>query len=324
MVALAPPHFHRGLSLVIEVLRRLPKALVGLIDRPQKLVEVRRFLDWPNPVERRPQHLNFAARQEPDGDDPVRHWHCSTFVHPGETFGELARAYSFALASVACLRNGANNHARMRISAVVTAIPHWQQLAVYAVAAALFLLLLQRIPVIGRLVRFAISAGLLAFFLYVLLQQAPYQPQLARLVSGLGLDDQQISGKELRVKMAGDGHFWVMASINGVQRRMLIDSGATVTALSQQTARAAAIDTGSTFAPVILRTANGATPAQTGSVRELRVGNIVARNLKVVTAQGLGDLDVLGMNFLSKLESWRVEGGTLILVPHHPQPARRG
>jgi aspartyl protease family protein len=28
---------------------------------------------------------------------------------------------------------------------------------------------------------------------------------------------------------------------------------------------------------------------------------------------------VLGMNFLTKLDSWRVEGRTLILVPHHPQ-----
>ena len=59
--------------------------------------------------------------------------------------------------------------------------------------------------------------------------------------------------------------------------------------------------------------------AETGKIDELRVGNIVARNLRVVTAPGLGDLDVLGMNFLSKLESWRVEGRTLILVPHHPQ-----
>jgi aspartyl protease family protein len=25
------------------------------------------------------------------------------------------------------------------------------------------------------------------------------------------------------------------------------------------------------------------------------------------------------MNFLSKLQSWRVEGQTLVLVPHHPQ-----
>jgi aspartyl protease family protein len=40
----------------------------------------------------------------------------------------------------------------------------------------------------------------------------------------------------------------------------------------------------------------------------------------VVTSPGLGNLDVLGMNFLSKLDSWRVEGRTLVLVPHHPQP----
>ncbi len=69
----------------------------------------------------------------------------------------------------------------------------------------------------------------------------------------------------------------------------------------------------------MLRTANGVARAETGSIDELRVGNIVARNLKVVTAPGLGGLDVLGMNFLSKLESWRVQGQMLILVPHHPQ-----
>ncbi|HEY8434824.1 MAG TPA: TIGR02281 family clan AA aspartic protease, partial [Sphingomicrobium sp.] len=41
--------------------------------------------------------------------------------------------------------------------------------------------------------------------------------------------------------------------------------------------------------------------------------------LKIVSAPGLGSLDVLGMNFLSKLESWRVQGDMLVLVPHHPQ-----
>jgi aspartyl protease family protein len=71
---------------------------------------------------------------------------------------------------------------------------------------------------------------------------------------------------------------------------------------------------------VILRTANGAAPAETGSIDELRIGNIVARNLKVVTSPGLGNLDVIGMNFLSQLKSWRVEGQTLVLVPNHPQP----
>ena len=197
--------------------------------------------------------------------------------------------------------------------------PQWQQVAIYAVGIALVIMLLQRIPVIGRIVRFAISLALFALFIFILLQQAPFQPELSRLTSSLGLDDQQVAGTELHVKMAPDGHFWVTATVDGVKTRMLIDSGATVTAISEETARSARIDTGRTIAPVMLRTANGVATAETGTIAELRVGNIVARNLKVVTAPGLGSLDVLGMNFLSKLESWRVQGQMLILVPHHPQ-----
>ena len=201
-----------------------------------------------------------------------------------------------------------------------TTAPEWQHLALYAIAGALLIMLLQRIPFVGRIIRFAFSAALLAFLIFILLQQAPYQPELARFTTRLGLDNQQVVGKEVRVRMSSDGHFWVNASINGVKRRMLIDSGATVTAISASTARAAQVDADTTFAPVVLRTANGSAPAQTGSVDELRVGNIVARNLKVVTSPGLGELDVIGMNFLSKLQSWRVEDRTLVLVPHHPQP----
>ena len=205
-----------------------------------------------------------------------------------------------------------------------TTAPEWQTLALYAVAAAVLIMLLQRIPVVGKFIRFAFSFALLALLIFVVMQQAPFQPELARISDTLGIDNQQVAGKELRVRMARDGHFWVNASVNGVPRRMLIDSGATVTAISQSTATTAHVDTGTGLTPVMLRTANGVTPAEIGSIDELRVGNIVARNLKVVTAPGLGGIDVLGMNFLSKLKSWRVEDRTLILVPNHPQRAAAG
>jgi aspartyl protease family protein len=200
----------------------------------------------------------------------------------------------------------------------MAAAPDWQHLAIYAVGIAVIILVLQRLPYVGGVIRFLFSFAILAFAVFLLLQQAPYQPTLARLTEQLGLDDQTVSGNEVRVRMSPDGHFWVDADINGVKRRMLIDSGATVTALSAGTAHSAGVDTGMGLTPVILRTANGAAAAQTGSIDELRVGNIVARNLKVVSAPGL-DLDVIGMNFLSELESWRVEDRTLVLVPHHPQ-----
>ena len=202
---------------------------------------------------------------------------------------------------------------------MTTDFHQWQPLLIYAAFAALLLMVLQRLPVVGRFIRLAFSAALLAFLIFLVLQMAPYQPELSRITGTLGLDDQEVAGKELRVAMAGDGHFWVRASVNGVERRMLIDSGATITALSATTAREAKVDTATGIAPIVLQTANGAAPAQAGRVDELRIGNIVARNLRVVSSPGLGNMDVLGMNFLSRLQSWRVEGRTLILVPHHPQ-----
>jgi aspartyl protease family protein len=202
----------------------------------------------------------------------------------------------------------------------LTTNPDWPRIALYALGGALLLMLLFRLPVVGRLLRFAFSLGLLAVALFILIQQAPYQPQLGRVAERFGLDPQVVTGREVRIRMARDGHFWADATINGVRRRMLIDSGATVTALSERTAAEARVEGNLGPVPVVLQTANGMAPARTGSVEELRLGNIVARDLKVVVSPAFGNMEVIGMNFLSKLASWRVEGRVLILVPHHPQP----
>ena len=74
--------------------------------------------------------------------------------------------------------------------------------------------------------------------------------------------------------------------------------------------------------PVQLRTANGVMPAQLTTIDELAFGNVVARDLDAVIAPGMSGMNVLGMNFLSQLQSWRVENNTLVLVPHHPQSDR--
>ena len=80
------------------------------------------------------------------------------------------------------------------------AVPEWQHLALYAVGAALILMILQRIPYVGRIVRFTFSLGLLAFLIFIVLQQAPYQPELSRFTDKLGLDDQRVSGKNCTSK----------------------------------------------------------------------------------------------------------------------------
>lgn len=197
----------------------------------------------------------------------------------------------------------------------ITTNPEWQHLALYAAGAALLLVVLFQVPFVGRLLRSLFSIALLALCLFVLFQQAPFDPVLSRVSEQLGLDSQTVAGDEVRLRMAGDGHFWALVSINGVERRMLVDSGATITALSQATADEASVARSANLLPVVLRTANGNVQAQTGTIAQLDLGSIEAKNLKVVVSPALGDVDVLGMNFLSQLASWRVEDRVLVLVP---------
>lgn len=196
-------------------------------------------------------------------------------------------------------------------------------------ANALFYLLLLVLPISGLIARrvpvlriatmLATWAALFAVLLIVVGQRQRFDPYLARVTSLLKLDDQIVVGKEVRIRMSPDGHFWARATIGGVSRRMLVDSGATVTALSTGTAAAAGLDVRQPLFPMVIQTANGTVAAQTATVARLDLGNVTARDLAVVVSPAFGDTDVLGMNFLSRLKEWRVEGNTLILLPHHPQ-----
>lgn len=202
---------------------------------------------------------------------------------------------------------------------MIPALPHGLPPAAAIFLAIVVLLLVLRIRIVGAAVSLAVSAGLLTLLVMLAVQRAPYDPLLSRIASRFATGDQQVVGRELRIPMAADGHFWARARIDGVERRMLIDSGATVTALSARTARTAGLRIDSGIVPVILQTANGTIRADTAHIATLRLGDIAAHDLPVVVSPSFGDMDVLGMNFLSRLQSWRVEGSTLILVPHHPQ-----
>jgi aspartyl protease family protein len=191
-----------------------------------------------------------------------------------------------------------------------------------AIIVFVVLAVARRVPLVGTLLSLAFSTALVLLLFTVARRQAAFDPVLDPIARRLGLDDQVVAGREVRVPMASDGHFWARARIDGVPRRMLIDSGATVTALSPATAAAAGLDMRRGVLPVVLHTANGTIAARTARIGTLRLGDIVARDLAVVVSPGFGDTDVLGMNFLSRLKGWRVEGRTLILTPHHPTDAR--
>ncbi|MXO62095.1 retropepsin-like aspartic protease family protein [Qipengyuania oceanensis] len=179
--------------------------------------------------------------------------------------------------------------------------------------------LMKRSRVLGRLLGGASTAILVGILVTIVLQMSRLDPRIDLAVPELGLPPQVVEGDETRVPMAQDGHFWLKAEINGVPAEFLVDTGATLTAVNEDLALEAGLEPRRGGIPIMLNTANGQVTAQIAPIEELRFGNVAARGLDAVIAPNLGDVNVIGMNLLSRLASWRVEGQTLILVPNNPQ-----
>jgi aspartyl protease family protein len=125
----------------------------------------------------------------------------------------------------------------------------------------------------------------------------------------------RVDGEAIRVQISPDGHYWVEGTINGSPARFLIDSGATVTALSDTTARAVGLNYDMGEPAVILTTANGKVEARRSNIASLVIGPVRLNDLPVVVSPAFGDVNVIGMNALSRLKSWGVRDGEMVLMP---------
>lgn len=124
-----------------------------------------------------------------------------------------------------------------------------------------------------------------------------------------------VENGEFHIPMDEDGHFRVRASMNGSDASFMIDSGATTTAVSRAAAERAGIAIDDNGFSVAIDTANGTILARRIVIPRLQVGPIVRSDFHAITAGEFGDTNVLGMNFLSSLRGWGVEGRMLVLKP---------
>lgn len=121
-----------------------------------------------------------------------------------------------------------------------------------------------------------------------------------------------VSGEAVRIPISEDGHFWVDAEVNGRTIRFMVDSGASVTTISSNEAKAAGVTLGTRKG--VVNTANGRILVTQGWADRLQVGSIERTEFPVDVNDRDG-VNLLGMNFLSSLSGWRVEGNYLVLVP---------
>lgn len=171
----------------------------------------------------------------------------------------------------------------------------------------------RRVPIGTGLKMFAAWAFIFAALFLAFTLKDDFKALGKRMMAELRGESKLVTvGDELRIRKSEDGHFWVDGKVNGETVAFLIDSGATTTTLSAGAAGAAGVEPSSRFRTIV-STANGQVSVARGRIR-LKVGTIEREDFAVHITDS-DDISLLGMNFLSSLTSWRVEGDWLVLQP---------
>ena len=110
------------------------------------------------------------------------------------------------------------------------------------------------------------------------------------------------------------GQYVATADIEYSSIRVLIDTGATLVAMSFEDAEDAGLRPRSLTYDVPINTANGLVQGAKVMLDRVEVGNVVVRDVEgIVLPRGAYNGTLLGMSFLGKLDSFRVEDGKLYL-----------
>jgi aspartyl protease family protein len=118
----------------------------------------------------------------------------------------------------------------------------------------------------------------------------------------------------VQIARGQNGEFNVQVKINGVVSPMVIDTGATSVVLTYETAKAIGLPLEVLEYDVELETAAGHTRAARVTLDRLAIGKLVERSVPALVVQrGQMKINLLGMSFLNRLESWEVRGERLVL-----------
>jgi aspartyl protease family protein len=95
---------------------------------------------------------------------------------------------------------------------------------------------------------------------------------------------------------------------------VLVDTGATVVALTYEDAQRAGINVSNSDFTGLSQTANGVARVAPVMIDQITIGNVTVRDVRAVVAErGRMTVTLLGMSFLGKLIRSEMRDGTLVL-----------
>ena len=122
-------------------------------------------------------------------------------------------------------------------------------------------------------------------------------------------------GSVAQVVKGADGHFWAEARIDGRAVRVMIDTGATVVALTLDDARRLGVTPNEADFTATVKTASGPVPAAPVLLKTVAVGGAEVRGVEALVLHDGLPHSLLGMSYLGRLSAFEASPTGLTLRP---------
>lgn len=134
-----------------------------------------------------------------------------------------------------------------------------------------------------------------------------------KLSNRVGSSFKPVLARSITVNADATGQYRVTGQINGSPASFLVDTGASVVAMSSKDATSLGIDYAIGQQGSVV-TAQGEVPARYVTLSQVSVGGVVAHNVAATVIEGSYPLDILlGMSYLSEV-AMQNQGGVLTLT----------
>lgn len=121
------------------------------------------------------------------------------------------------------------------------------------------------------------------------------------------------NGGEVRLEREGDSHFYANVDINGRTVRMMVDSGASIIALTRADAEAVGINVDSLPEMGSANTAGGVVPLRPVELDKVGIEGVDVVGVQAAVIDADMPASLLGQSYLSRLQSVKVEGDVMTL-----------
>jgi aspartyl protease family protein len=138
------------------------------------------------------------------------------------------------------------------------------------------------------------------------------QEQSYEEAASAGAPSIAINDGSIELQRQPDSHFYADVRINGAPVHMLVDTGATLIALSREDAQSAGVATSIGMPNVVGEGADGEVHGEWVRLESVELGPLSARGLEAVVLNS-GAQSLLGQQFLSQFKSVEIHGDRMVL-----------